>query len=32
MSLRAKEEYRRAVQGRYRHATRAAKGQILVLQ
>ena len=29
MSLRAKEEYLRAVHGRYRQATRAAKGQIL---
>jgi hypothetical protein len=28
-SLRAKEEYLRAVHGRYRQATRAAKGQIL---
>jgi len=29
ISLRAKEEYLRAVHGRYRQATRAAKGQIL---
>jgi hypothetical protein len=29
MSLRAKEEYLRAVHGRYRQAPRAAKGQIL---
>jgi len=29
MSLRAKEEYLRAVHGRYRQATRATKGQIL---
>ena len=29
MSLRAKEEYLRAVHGRYRQATRTAKGQIL---
>ena len=29
MSLRAKEEYLRAVHARYRQATREAKGQIL---
>jgi hypothetical protein len=29
MSLRAKEEYLRAIHGRYRQATREAKGQIL---
>jgi hypothetical protein len=29
MSLRAKEEYLRAVHGHYRQATREAKGQIL---